>query len=107
MNRDYRIMFLRDRKGQPVGCISIVLEPNDSGDWLAIYQVSVRNPTDRFNRSVARQLALGRMVEAPYTVKVPHNPKMFEVTHAIMNDIAKDTGATNRARQAAKLWLTS
>ncbi len=104
---EHRVQYLRDENGQPVGCIAIRLH-RDVGElyWsLVEYQVSVLNPQDQFDRGVARQLALGRLVESPYTVRVPQNPTMYEISRAVMKDIARDSGAPSRARRAARIWL--
>lgn len=104
---NHRIMYLRDRKGQPVGCVAIKVfrDTDDLYHNLIVYQVSVLNPLDRFDRAMARQLALGRMVEAPLTCHAPVEPSMWETTQSVMRDIARDSGQPTRARQAAKLWL--
>jgi hypothetical protein len=90
--------------GNPVGCVAIKVHKNGRS---AEYQVSVLNPLDRFNRAIARQLALGRLAEAPFTARLPAGAPvtMEEITRAVMLDIATDTGAISRARKAAKLWL--
>jgi hypothetical protein len=72
---------------------------------LVEYRLSVLNPEDTFDKDVARQLALGRMVEAPYTVRTAAHPNLHEVSSAIMKDIIRDIGAPTRAKRAAKLWL--
>lgn len=102
----HRIMYLRDRNYNPVGCIAIKLHRHVEYDrQLVEYQVSVLNPLDRFNRATARQLALGRLVEAPLTVRVPADPTIYEISLKVMRDIASDHGQPTRARQAAKRWL--
>lgn len=88
--------------GNPVGCIAIKV--SKSGRF-AKYQLSVKNPLDQFDRAMARQLALGRLAEAPFTVRLPENARMDQITRAVMTDIANDTSAISRARKAAKLWL--
>lgn len=109
----YRIMFLREKyymdhqlnrvvPGNPIGCIAIKLHKNGR---TAEYQVSTLNPMDRFDRAVARQLALGRLTENPLTVQVKASSTLENITRAVMLDIAVDTNATSRARKAAKLWL--
>lgn len=103
----HRIMYLRDRKGQPVGCIAIKVHRDAGTDrgTLLTYQYSVLNPQDRFNRALARQLALGRLVESPFTARTLLNPSMYEINLAVMKDIARDSDAPTRARNAAKLWI--
>lgn len=106
-------MFLRERyylnpethtvvAGNPVGAVAIKVHKNGRS---AEYQVSVLNPLDRFDRAIARQLALGRLAEAPFTVRIPTNASMDDITRAVMTDIADDNNAVSRARKAAKLWL--
>lgn len=111
----HRTMFLRDNytlsavpgekdivAGNPVGCIAIKVHENRRS---AEYQVSVLNPLDRFDRAIARQLALGRLAEAPFTVRLPSNASMYDITLAVMSDINLDESAPSRARRAAKLWI--
>lgn len=106
-------MFLREKyylnpetqqvvAGNPVGAVAIRVK---EGRRMAEYQVSVLNPLDRFDRAMARQLALGRLAEAPFTVPLPKNATMDDITRAVMMDIMSDPGAVSRARKAAKLWL--
>lgn len=102
----HRIQYLRDENGQNVGAVA--LQVRDVGDlyWTLVeYQISVVNPLDRFDRELARRLAIGRMVEAPFAVRVPINPTMFEISRAVMRDIAADSQAPSRARRAARVWL--
>lgn len=104
---EHRVQYLKDDNGHYVGCIAIKEHPAHPGEHYTLveYRVSVRNPADQFDKDVARHLALGRMVETPYTVRVPADPNMHEVSHAIMKDIARDSSEPSRARRAAKLWL--
>ncbi len=104
---EHRVQFLRDENGQPVGCIAIRLS-RDSGElhWDQVeYEVSVLNPLDKFDRAVARQLALGRMLDNPSVVRVPVNPTMYEISCAVMKGIARDSYFPSRARKAARIWL--
>jgi hypothetical protein len=105
---DYRIQFLRDSKGQPVGCVAIKLHQSGGSfrsDYVT-YQVSVLHPQDRFNRAMARQLALGKLIEAPFVAMVPRDPSRHEITTAVFQNICEDTQAPNRARKAARFWLS-
>lgn len=111
MPRTHRIMFLRDsytvvdgklRPGRPIGCIAIKVVPSNN---TAIYQLSVVNPLDAFDRKMARQLALGRMVEEPVSVSIPQDFTMHDVSEAVMQDIAQSNRNATRARKAAKLWF--
>lgn len=98
-----RIMFLRDVNYKPCGCIAITV---NRGNNTAQFQVSVLNPIDRFDRKVARQLALGRMLEVPITVSIPANASMHDITEAVMAHIFDNkTKFPARAVKGAKLWL--
>lgn len=104
-------MFLRSASGLPVGCIAI--DVNELTETVS-YQLSVLNPTDKFNREVARVMALGRLVEKPIDVAssrvasagVFTNDKvsMHKVSQAVMLDIF-NSKAPARATKAAQLWL--
>lgn len=103
----HRIQYLKDANGKYVGCIAIRERPElQSGDRYAVeYRVSSVNPLDDFDKDVGRQLALGRMLEAPYIVHVAQNPSMHEVSIVIMRDIVKDSTLPSRVRRAARNWL--
>lgn len=102
MNGKYRVMFLRDEKTQPVGCLAIETNPDK---MTVTYQMSVLHPTDRFNRKTARQLALGRMMEDPITLKLTR-VSGHDISAAIMNDIVTYSHINpSRAVKAAKAWL--
>ena len=99
-----RTMFLRDKSGSPVGCLAIVIYPNDN---VIEYQFSVANlKQDTFDREVARGLALGRLVENPITVSLPKkHQNMFDISRAVMKNLVRRHGTPSRAVKAAKLWL--
>lgn len=109
---NYRVMYLRDsysenmvtmkvNPGAPIGCV--VIKVNHVKNE-AEYQLSVLNPQDRFEREMARSLALGRLVDTPMYVSLPQGHNMHDITEAVMRDIAFG-GWPSRAVKAAKLWL--
>ena len=100
----HRIMFLRDSKNQPVGCVAISNIKNES---RLTYQVSVLNPHDKFDRKMARHLAIGRLVEMPIQVHLDeaHKKTMHEITTEVMYDLAASKLPT-RAKKAAQMWLS-
>lgn len=102
-----RIMFLRDERFQPVGCVAISVKRDNSYAYIS-YNISVLNPVDRFNRPVARQLALGRLIEKPISFLLSPDVGMNDISAAVMADIAGSHGnkMPNRAIKAAKLWLS-
>lgn len=102
-------MFLRSANGFPVGCLSI--DVNQLTETVS-YQFSVLNPTDKFNREVARVMALGRLVENPIEVPTSQSCRIFAddkvsmhaVSKAVMSHIVASK-APARAAKAALLWL--
>lgn len=99
---DYRIQFLRDASFHPVGCVAISV--NRLRGELQ-YQYSVLNPSDDFNRKLARQLALGRLVENPIKLPLSRDANMHEISTVVMTDLEHSDNAPSRAVKAAKLWL--
>ncbi len=99
---NYRITYLRSMNGQPIGCLSISLKDSKT----AQYQISVLNPLDKFNRKVARQLAIGRLVESPFTVQIPKNASRHDIMASVMKHIVSHKDLPSRARKAARFWIT-
>lgn len=116
-------MYLRDEKREPIGCIAI--KPHRKHGYLE-YQVSMVNPVDRtdrltgksvpFNRQVAKDLALGRMVRQGLRVPMSEGANMGEITWTVMADLSNMSSPSHlpgsgdipsRAIKAAKLWLRS
>lgn len=109
MLSNYRVMYLRDRNHQPIGCLAMRVIPHQS---LIQYQLSVLNPLDRFNRAVSRQIAIGRLVEKPLAITLPYaNPSVplntHDISEAVMQAVKDGRGLPTRARKAAALWLRS
>lgn len=100
-----RFMFLRNAQGRPVGCLAITL---DRKNHRVKYQMSVLNPTDQFDRKMARHIALGRLMEKPTLVPVPrdHAVTLHEVSTLVMSHVA-ESAAPSRAVRAAKQWLST
>ena len=100
MDKNFRIMFLRDDRFQPVGCIAINLT---KGGQVS-YQVSVLNPVDNFDRKVARQLAIGRLIEKPIFANI-ESRSMFDISTVVMQSIVSSKHFPARAVKAARNWL--
>lgn len=99
----HRIMFLRDSNNQPVGCLAISIAK--SGEVIS-YGLSVLHPTDKFNRCVARQLAIGRLVEFPTKIQGIKNAKIHTISTLVMSHIASSNAPT-RAVKSARSWIRS
>lgn len=104
---EHRIQYLKDENGRYVGCIALQERVAHKGSKTVLveYRISTVNPTDTFDKDVARQLAIGRLIEAPFTVRVRAHANMYEISSVIMKDIAADSAAPSRTRRAAKHWL--
>lgn len=107
MNKRYRFFYLRNsyeqgKKGAPVGCVAITLENGGIA-----YQVSTLNPSDDFDRRVARDLALGRLVNSPIIIRGPVGQSMANITAVVMNDIVERHNLPMRTRKAAHHWFNT
>lgn len=105
MKSGYRVMFLRDANRQPVGCLAIGLTRSQR---TAKYQVSVLNPIDKFDRGLARQIALGRLVESPFTVLLSGaTVDIHSISKEVMTHLSQNGDVPARANKAARRWLAN
>jgi len=99
---DYRFMFLRTDSGFPVACVAMKY----SKAGMVTYGVSTQHPKDRFNRKLARDLALGRLVSSPWiAVVLGQNPSAHDISRAVVSDLLKKAVLPSRTYSAAKKWL--
>ena len=85
MDTRVRYFYLRDVAGSPVGCIAAMYFAKAK---CAKYGVSTRNPQDRFDRKVARELAAGRLAIDPAEVDLTAEETINY--HTITRHILKD-----------------
>jgi hypothetical protein len=97
-------MFLRNVDERPVGCVVINVDRHLK---RIEYQVSTLNPLDHFKRDVARQLAMGRLVEAPFRMWLPNKAGLHEISRRVMTHLAANKALPSRSRKAAKQWLSN
>ncbi len=105
-----RITYLRDVKGQPVGCLAISpISSNGQLGHKVSYHLSVLNPSDKFDRKIAKSIAVGRLEKNPdcHALPVSENADMHTITRSVMADIASNKSMPSRAVKAAKRWLLS
>ncbi len=99
-----RIVYLRNDAGVPVGCVAMKFLP-ESG--IVRYQISVQNPIDKFNRSLARTIALGRLDVNWYSASC-QDPcaSVHKYTYVVMQHIVSHSKSyPKRAVKAAKQWI--
>lgn len=101
-----RYIYLRDLKKQPVACIAVAFDRKRS---TVSYNLSVLNPLDRFDRDVARDLAVGRLCRDPVKLDLSDTNEINShvITRSILKDMLSwDTDLLpSRARKAGKRWL--
>lgn len=103
-----KIMYLRDKKDQPVGCVVYRRIPvnADQTQHHLEYEVSVRNPLDRFNKKMGREIALGRLNTHPRETRIHSNSTGKEAVFAVLDQIANTPSLLPaRAIKAAKAML--
>ena len=103
MNKNTSVMFLRDENRKPVGCVAMQLSRNGKS---IRYQFSTWNPVDKFDRALARQLALGRLLDKPLTLKATSPLKgRHAATALVMTQLVNDQSVPTRSKEAALRWL--
>jgi hypothetical protein len=102
-----KIMYLRDRNGNPVGCVAMV--GNESDNKIS-YQLSVAAPGDKFVKSIGRELAIGRLVSRPINLSVNRSDKR-DLIGIVMEHIAdmRSDGKVFpcRAVRMARTWINT
>ena len=100
-----RIMYLRDAKWQPIGCVIIKV---DRSHRRAQYNFAVLNPNDgiKFNRHESQRRAMVRLIESPISVSIPKDATQHDISLSVMSDIA-DSDAPARAVKFAKAWVNA
>lgn len=107
MGTSIRFFYLRDNRQQPVACVAVAF---DKDLKQAAYGISVLNPKDRFDRNVARDIAVGRLIRNPNKVNLFCPSKDITchlITEKIMQDLLMwdSSELPARARKAASQWL--
>jgi hypothetical protein len=110
-----RVMYLRNGD-MPVGCVVISIAKNKK---TLRYQVSTIHPIDTIDKATnkrikidkahSRQLALGRLLECPYRIKVDNVDamSMTDITALVLASIYKNSELPSRTRKAAKSWFNN
>lgn len=101
--KNVRVMYLKDNNNHLVGCLAI---NSNFGKKSAQYQVTSQNSQDSFDKSLGRQLAIGRLVEVPIVVDLQSNSSIHDVSRAVMTDLLS-RNVSSRVKRAARRWLAS
>ncbi len=109
----YRFLYLRDHSTgsrDPIGCIMVLVKKEDK---QIHYAFSVCAPCDQFDRTMAQDLALGRLYREPIIIKTEIPGSSHGITRLIMEDILKHHAVQSKtsprsasAFQSATYWLT-
>jgi hypothetical protein len=97
-----KFMYFRDCNRRPIGCVAIEVL---NGTALK-YAVSALHPYDIFNREVARNLALGRLVSHPVYISCSSRANLHTILTTVMRDVATTRLAPTNIIKSAKRWLT-
>ncbi len=93
------IHYVRNEKGMPVACLAFrdVFDTPYCG--YIDYGISIHHPDDVWNRKLARQIAIGRMVESPFRIEniVAHDDwNISRVIAEILLDIKNNRSVPRR-----------
>lgn len=103
----HKIKYLRSSAGNLVGCIA---SRYNRDNRTVQYQASYCSPYDEFSKSLAREIAVGRLTTKPIEIELDRHfspgetISTHDVMRAIMTDL-HDSGAPSSAVKAAKLWI--
>ncbi len=101
-NVGHHIHYVRNSNGLPIGCIAF-RDVYDANDHLYVeYGISVRNPSDAWNRSLARQIAIGRMIEQPFRIASIPNWNISRIIEEINVDLSTRKVPTRIRREVSK-----
>jgi len=98
-----KFMYFRDCNRRPIGCVAIEVL---NGMSCLRYAVSAVHPYDIFNRGVARDLAVGRLISHPIYIACPSRANLHTVLTTVMRDIAATRLVPTNLIKSAKRWLT-
>lgn len=94
-------VYLHDKYGQQVGCVVVSVNGN-----VVEYNYSVCNKADKFDKSLARHIALGRLMESPIVAgKVNEFARGYDVLNVVMNDLSNSLTTPTRAKKAVRHWM--
>jgi len=98
-----KIMYIRNIYYKPVGCLAMDINNN-----TIHYQISTQNPADKWNKKLARTIALARLDNKSFVIPNVDTTNHSKILNLIMNDLVKNYKTLNipkRIVECAKYWL--
>lgn len=99
-----RLLYIRQnlrKKTQPVGCMAYRISSDVDGTTIT-YGLSTHHPKDKFVRSIARDVAQGRLKVALATAEVDSNiltPFVKEIESSVFVQHTKNTSLNNQDQE--------
>jgi hypothetical protein len=97
--RTVQFMYLRDARRNPIGCVAMRRDGNN-----VLYQLSTSHPKDRFDKQLARKIAVGRLEDDPVVLNFEEITSRHIIFSHVMQDVL-DNSTAHRAVNSAKNWL--
>lgn len=98
-----RWFYLRDEHRNPVACVASDLYTDADKIKYAIFAVSTHNPKDHYNKTMAREVAIGRLQKG-LGISIPLVPAVKrEIIGCIAHELYQRF--PERTKKAARLWL--
>lgn len=96
-----QVEWLRDSVQNVFGCIAV----KRAGRKVNV-GVSLRHPEDQFSPVLAKQLAIGRMIDSPISVEPIHLYDRVDSMYSAMKALAKSKDVSTSVRRAARRWIS-
>ena len=99
---NHHIHYIRNANGVPVGCVAFRDVYGKDTLIHVEYGFSVHNPSDTWNRKLARQIAIGRMVESPFRIKGDPTWNISRTIQEVVMDISRQNVPKRIKREASR-----
>jgi hypothetical protein len=105
---EIRVMYVRDRKNNPVGCIAMRRSDADLARFVE-FAYSVSSEPTGYSRKLGSKIAINRLTHPAMLVPkirlMPEETSSHSITAAVMEEIVSDIYAPSKVRNFAKRWL--
>jgi hypothetical protein len=97
-------------RGNPIACVAYEkhVDPDVPNSFYVIVSLSIANPKDKFSKSLAREIAAGRLDNANVVQNgftVDNTATSSDILKEIMICVTQDGSLPNRIRRSAAEWL--